>query len=197
MSATYNFKRRTPVKLGRPSLYREEYAKRVYAYALLGATDVQMQQFFEVSNFTWGNWKKQYPDFYESLKKGRADADGQVAKSLYQRATGYSHQAVKIFMNDGVPVYVPYVEHYPPDSTAMIFWLKNRQPHLWRDKRDLQMTGEDGGPIKVQKIESRVIDADYTDITERFAADQRVASGRDTGADNPPRVPAVIKTREI
>jgi hypothetical protein len=59
------------------------------------------------------------------------------------------------------------------------------------------MTGEDGGPIKVQKIESRVIDADYTDITERFAADQRVASRRDTGADNPPRVPAVIKTREI
>jgi hypothetical protein len=42
---------------------------------------------------------------------------------------------VKIFMPAGAkkPVYAPYVEHVPPDTTAAIFWLKNRDPARWRD----------------------------------------------------------------
>lgn len=51
--------------------------------------------------------------------------------SLYHRAIGYSYGAVKIFMHDGKPVEVP------PDVAACIFWLKNRRPHLWRDKHDM------------------------------------------------------------
>jgi hypothetical protein len=57
--------------------------------------------------------------------------------SLYHRAIGYSYDAVKIFMHDGKPVEVPYREHVPPDVAACIFWLKNRRPHLWRDKHDM------------------------------------------------------------
>jgi len=46
--------------------------------------------------------------------------------------------------SDG-PVYAPYREHVPPDTTAAIFWLKNRRAKDWRDKREL--TGADGEPI--------------------------------------------------
>jgi hypothetical protein len=54
---------------------------------------------------------------------------------LYQRAVGYSYDAVKIFMPAGAkkPIYAHYVEHVPPDPTSMIFWLKNRDPARWRD----------------------------------------------------------------
>jgi hypothetical protein len=61
-------------------------------------------------------------------------------RSLYERANGYNYDAVKIFMPAGraKPVYAPYVEHVPPDVTAGIFWLKNRDPQHWRDSQQLE-----------------------------------------------------------
>jgi hypothetical protein len=58
-----------------------------------------------------------------------------VKRSLYTRAVGYNYEAVKIFMpaNREKPVYAKYIEHIPPDVTAGIFWLKNRDPQHWRD----------------------------------------------------------------
>jgi hypothetical protein len=58
--------------------------------------------------------------------------------ALYHRAVGYSYDAVKVFMpaNSDKPVLVPYREHVPPDTTACIFWLKNRRPKEWRDVQD-------------------------------------------------------------
>jgi hypothetical protein len=49
---------------------------------------------------------------------------------------GYSYDTEKIFVYEGEPVRVPYVEHVPPDTTACIFWLKNRRKDLWRDRFD-------------------------------------------------------------
>jgi len=64
------------------------------------------------------------------LNVGKKAADDRVTRSLYPRAVGYSYDAVKIFMPSGakVPTYAPYVENVPPDVTAAIFWLKNRDP---------------------------------------------------------------------
>ena len=44
----------------------------------------------------------------------------------------------------------PSVKYYPPDSTALIFWLKNRKPKDWRDK--IEHSGPDGGPLTVQIV---------------------------------------------
>ena len=62
-----------------------------------------------------------------------------TSRSLYERANGYSHDALKIFMPAGAkqPVVVHYVEHMPPDVTAGIFWLKNRDPENWRDVQNV------------------------------------------------------------
>jgi hypothetical protein len=59
---------------------------------------------------------------------------------LYSRAVGYSYEAVKIFMPAGrsQPVYAKYIEHVPPDVTAGIFWMKNRDPQHWRDSQQLE-----------------------------------------------------------
>jgi hypothetical protein len=63
-----------------------------------------------------------------------------VTRSLYSRAVGYNYDAVKIFLPAGSkqPVVVHYVEHIPPDVTAGIFWLKNRDPQHWRDSQQLE-----------------------------------------------------------
>jgi hypothetical protein len=65
---------------------------------------------------------------------GKEEADARVERSLYMRAVGYSYDAEKIFCDkNGKVTRVPYREHLPPDVTAQIFWLKNRDPAHWRD----------------------------------------------------------------
>ncbi len=134
-------------KVGRPTKYSEDYCRQAKEFCLLGATDEQLARFLEVSVDTIYEWKKVYPKFSEAIKVGKDVADAKVAKSLYERACGYSHKQDKIFSNNGEPMIVETTKHYPPDATSMIFWLKNRQKANWRDKQDYEVTGKGGGPI--------------------------------------------------
>ena len=135
-------------KVGRPSSYRPEFAEQARKLCLLGATDAQLGEFFGVSEVTINAWKTAHPEFLKSLKDGKEKADALVAHSLYHRALGYKHDAVKIIAvargdNQGSSVeQVPYTEHYAPDTTAAIFWLKNRRPDLWRDKTETEHSGK-------------------------------------------------------
>jgi hypothetical protein len=145
-------KKRGPKKgaenAGRPTLYKPEYDTIAERMALLGATDVQLSDAFGVSEQTLNAWKLAHPNFLESLKRGKDEADAKVARSLYERALGYSHPSEKVVTvalgaNQGSEVVkVPITEHYPPDTTAAIFWLKNRQKAHWRDKHEVEHSGE-------------------------------------------------------
>lgn len=126
---------------GVKSTYKPEYAEQARKLCLLGATDKELANFFCVAESTINKWKTDYPEFSESIKSGKDIADGDVADRLYRRAMGYSHKAVKIFNDQGAPLEVEYTEHYPPDTTACIFWLKNRQKGKWRDKQEVEQSG--------------------------------------------------------
>lgn len=119
---------------GRPTKYRAAYAEQAFKLCLLGATDKEMADFFGVTEQTVNNWKGEHPRFFESLTRGKMRADAEVASSLYRRALGYSHPAVKINQYEGTAVVTPYTEHYPPDTPAASLWLRNRRPEIWRDK---------------------------------------------------------------
>lgn len=119
--------------MGVPSTYKEEYARDAQKLCEFGATDRELADFFEVSAPTIWRWAGQFPDFCSALKAGKAAADERVERSLYHKAIGYSFDAVKIIQSGGEVLKVPYVEHVPPDTTACIFWLKNRRQHQWRD----------------------------------------------------------------
>lgn len=138
---------------GRPSEYRDEYAEQARKLCLLGSTDEELADFFGVVPQTIYNWQASHPEFLESIKRGKMMADAEVADRLYRRALGYEHEAVKIFQFQGAPVEVPYTEIYPPDTQAASLWLRNRQPKKWRDKQDVELTGKDGGPVEVTRIE--------------------------------------------
>ena len=132
---------------GRPTKYRPEFAEQARKLCRLGATDLDVANFFEVAVSTIYAWKITQPEFSDAIKRGKEVADDLVSERLFARATGYSHDAVKIFLPRGTrePVYARYVEHHAPDTTAAIFWLKNRRPDQWRDRQEL--TGKDGSPL--------------------------------------------------
>jgi len=127
-------------KVGRPSKYKDEYAQQAYKLCLLGATDKDLASFFEVNEDTINQWKRDHPDFSESIKGGKEIADATVAQKLYHRAIGYEHPEDKIFNDNGKAMVVPTTKHYAPDPTAAIFWLKNRQSAKWRDKQELEVS---------------------------------------------------------
>lgn len=134
--------------VGRPSGYKPEYADWALKMTKLGATDKELAEAFEVTEATINLWKHRYPEFFESIKSGKHFADAEVASKLFHRATGYSHAEDDIRtvtlpgVNAGSEVVItPTVKHYPPDTTAAIFWLKNRQPKVWRDKVETEVSG--------------------------------------------------------
>jgi len=124
-------------KSGRPPKYCTEFNKQVYKLCLLGAIDKEIADFFEIEEKTLNNWKKQYPEFLQSIKKGKEIADTNVANRLYQRAMGYEHEDLFITQYQGGIVKEKIMKYYPPDTVACIFWLKNRQRKHWSDKQEL------------------------------------------------------------
>lgn len=138
-----------PRKVGRPSSYKPEFATLATKLCLLGATDKEMAQAFEVSEQTLNAWKQEFPEFLEALKDGKERADATVGERLYQRATGYSHPDVHISQYEGHVIVTPIIKHYPPDTTACIFWLKNRDPDNWRDVKNMELSGIGGKPIEI------------------------------------------------
>lgn len=131
--------------MARPTLYKKDYDEQARKYCLLGATDKDLAEFFEVEESTLNNWKKAHPSFLESIKKGKAQADANVADRLYQRAMGYEHDDVHVSNYQGEVSLTPIRKIYAPDPTAAIFWLKNRQAKQWRDKIVQEHTDPNGG----------------------------------------------------
>lgn len=132
---------------GAPTKFKEEYIDQAVKLAKLGATDVDLADFFEVHEDTIYEWKKVYPHFSEALKSGKEFADSRVVRSLYERATGYSHREDKFFMHEGKILTQETTKHYPPDPTSIVFWLSNRRPNEWRRNNS---TGDTNEPIQVE-----------------------------------------------
>lgn len=136
-------------KLGRPSKYDPSYhPQKVIGLCLLGATDKAIADFFDIAESTLNNWKNEFPDFLESIKKGKEEADIKVAASLFKRATGHKEKRtipikLRTTVNgEGSTERVELIEvedYYPPDTGAQVFWLKNRNPAMWRDKKEIDV----------------------------------------------------------
>ncbi|MBC9130714.1 terminase [Frischella sp. Ac13] len=142
--------------MARPTNYREEYAEQARKLCLLGYTDKQLADFFNVSEQTINTWKTKYPEFLESIKKGKAIADVEVVESLYKRAIGIEYDEIEL-KTDGKAKSKRVVKKFiPPDTTAQIFWLKNRQPKIWRDKQEVDHQSSDGTmspkPTKIELV---------------------------------------------
>jgi len=134
-------------EVGRPTKYDTKFNDQVKKLCLLGAKDTEIADFFDISESTFNLWKKEYPEFSESIKAGKILADANVGQRLYERAMGFEHDSEEIKVvsmgKEGSAIErVPIRKIYPPDTVAAIFWLKNRQSSKWRDKQEIQHSGE-------------------------------------------------------
>lgn len=149
---------------GRPSGYDPAYVEQARIECERGATDQELADSFGVDVRTIYRWKLDYPDFCQAIKVGKEHPDTRVERSLYERANGFEwveQEAIKVKTGkDTEEVQIVEVtRRVPPDSTAMIFWLKNRKPAEWRDRVERQLSGPDGGPIPLQMVELRPVDS--------------------------------------
>ena len=115
--------------------------------AMEGLIDKEISQRMGIAKSTFYKWEKDFPSFSDSLKMGKEPADAKVKQSLFKRATGYTEKEKKIIVEmdkDGnqKPARIETTDkHITPDVGACCFWLKNRLPDEWRDKKDVELSG--------------------------------------------------------
>ena len=147
---------------GRLTKYQPEYAEQAAKLCALGAIDVQLADFFGVCEKTLNNWKKDHPEFLQSIAEAKNDLDSKVERSLFERATGYSHPDTHFSNYQGTVTQTATVKHYPPDTTAAMYWLNNRQSDRWRSQRHVDHTsdGKSISQMTTAQLEAMVADAE-------------------------------------
>ncbi len=179
-------KQKTTAILGRKTQYRKVLDDVVFKLCLLKAIDSEIAEVLCITESTFNLWKEKHATFSESIKKGKAEADANVAERLYERAMGYSHPEDKIFCNQvatrvekgigedrvvttsmkQVITRVPTIKHYPPDFSSMCFWLKNRAG--WKDIQDYSLNVKVYSPEECDSIRkrlaSRMIESKVIDV---------------------------------
>lgn len=146
----------------------EEGLLLLEGWARDGLTDEQIAHNMGISRKTLAEWKKKYGDIGDTLKRGKEIVDIQVENALLKKAIGIKEtvkKAIKVRevkYNEGKRVsekeHIEYVDEevfVPPDTTAQIFWLKNRQPDKWRDKVENVNTNQPGREIKINIISTK------------------------------------------
>lgn len=141
---------------------------KLEAWARDGLTDKQISHNIGITEQTLNIWKRSYPSFFESLKKGKEVVDIEVENALLKRALGYEYTETKTeeYIVEGVPVkrITKTVKEVIPDTTAQIFWLKNRKPGQWRDKQDI----EHSGAVNVRKVYDEMSEEELKELAKKY-----------------------------
>lgn len=118
----------------------EHGLKQIEMWAAHGLTDEQIAKNIDIGMTTFYRWNNEHREIWEAIKKGKAVTDYEVESALFRRACGYdAEETMTEVADDGTKRTVKSrktTRHIPPDVGAMCFWLKNRNPQDWRDKRD-------------------------------------------------------------
>ena len=129
---------------GRPTKYKKEFCIQAEKLCKKGFIDTEIADFFEVNVDTIYEWKKKHKEFSESLKSGKLYSDEAVVSSLYGRALGYEFEERKVEVDAEKKEKVTITtKQMAGDTTAQIFWLKNRRPKEWRNAPELDIQGDD------------------------------------------------------
>lgn len=134
----------------------------IEGWAREGLIDKEIAQKMNVSEATLSNYKKKYPEVKEALRKGKELVDIEVENALLKKALGYNAVIQKAFKLKDI-IYnengrkiseterIEYAEekvHIPADTTAQIFWLKNRKKAQWRDKVEYETNASELNKVK-------------------------------------------------
>lgn len=115
-------------------------------WARQGLSNAQLAKNMGVSEGCFYRWKAENNEIYEAIQKGKEVVDFEVENALLKRAMGYTAEETKTYMkDDGTGKQTKHIEkankHIASDATSMIFWLKNRQPERWNDRKQVEHSG--------------------------------------------------------
>ena len=123
-------------KTGRPSKRTPETCAKIHILSRRGFTDKEIAGILDLDEATLTLWKRD-PEFFTFLKTAKEVSDAIVTRSLYEKAVGYEWEEEEVVGNFKKGMEVQKVhKRLPPDTTACIFWLKNRQREEWRESPD-------------------------------------------------------------
>ena len=127
--------------------YRKEMNELVYKYASQGLNNVEIAHNLGISEKTLYEWKLKHKKFAKNLEAGKKSLISQVESALYKKAIGYNYEEEKVYVSkttDGKEIVrkEKIKKHLPPDTGAIAFFLKNREPKRWNEKQIIQHEGE-------------------------------------------------------
>ena len=134
------------------------------AYARDGLTDEQIAKNLDITPSTLYEWKRRYSEISEALKKGKEVVDIEVENALLKRALGYSYEEKKVEVSEEGTKVTKTIKEVVPDTTAQIFWLKNRRPEQWRDKQDI----EHSGAVNVRKVYDEMSEEELMELAKKY-----------------------------
>lgn len=127
---------------------------RLEAWARDGLTDEQLAAKIGITATTLYDWKNKYPVISEALKRGKEVVDVEVENALLKRAMGYEYTETRTeTADDGTVKTIVTQKTMPPDTTAQIFWLKNRRPAVWRDKQQVEHSTDKPFEVNIKVVE--------------------------------------------
>lgn len=131
---------------------------QIAAWARNGLIDEQIAHNMGIRRSTLSEWKKRFPDIADALKKNKNIVDIEVENALYERAVGYEYTEKTIEIDDDGKKRVKTTKkRMAPETLAIIFFLKNRKPEDWRDKREVEVKGEISMTNALKAARERVI----------------------------------------
>lgn len=146
---------------------RIEMLRMAQSCARAAMTQFEAAEYFGVTMHTFTEWLAKDPEFAVAFRINKTLADERVEGALYHRALGYSMRAEEVKLNpDGTVVRAEVIKHIPPDVGAMVFWLKNRQPHLWKDKIDVNANVDAKVEIEDKSKDPRLLAMAVLDVLQ-------------------------------
>jgi hypothetical protein len=120
----------------------EDHLSQVERWKRHGLSNEQIAKNIGISEQTFYNWKDKHVEFFEAIKKGREVIVCELENALIKRAKGYEIEEVVFLPERGGGVTEKHnVKHIPPDTTALIFALKNMAHENWRDRKETEFSG--------------------------------------------------------
>ena len=142
----------------------KENLLRIEGWAKDGLTDEQIAKNMGISRGTIYDWKKNHSDISNALKRGKEVVDREVENALEKAAVGYWVEETKTYIEEVDGRKKKKIEKnkkwIPANTTAQIYWLKNRKPEQWRDKRELQDVTQEERVSEYLKVLGDTIDED-------------------------------------
>lgn len=120
---------------------KPENLLKITNWAANGCTNAELAQNMGITRSTLQDWLTKFQDISDAIKEGRAMAIEAVENALFRRASGQCtvKETTEFTNADGEVTVKVVTKELPPDTGALVFFLKNRMPDRYSDRRVMEV----------------------------------------------------------